>query len=218
MKIFALVAMTVDHYAMIFTPQYTKICRIYGRFAFPIFSFLIMYHLAEKQIFKKYVTRLTIFGILSALAVFPFQTQFSLNIFFDFLLPIITIYLLKQVNADKMPTFVKIYLYALIVAIMSSLSFLASYFIYGYFYLLGLYFFFKKPGWLLYIAILALSVFMNNNDIWGTWGMAVSFLTTFLLLQIDMEKKYPRLLSRWYFFYAYYPLHLLCLYLLKAFI
>lgn len=218
LKIYALIAMTVDHYAMIFSPHYAKICRIYGRFAFPIFSFLIMYHLAEKQIFKKYITRLSIFGVLSALVVFPFQTTFSLNIFFTFLWPIISLYLFKQINNDKMPTFVKIYLYALTIVIMASLSCLSSYFLYGYFYLLGLYFFLRKPNCFLYIAVLALAFFMNYDDIWGIWGMITSCLTTFLLLQIDMGKKYPRLLSIRYFFYFYYPFHLFCLYIIKTFI
>ena len=222
LKIFALIAMTVDHYAQIISPPHALEYRTYiGRFAFPVFSFLMMYHLAEKHIFKKYIVRLSVFGVLSAIVIFYCGIFNHLNVLFTFLFPIMTVAVIRKENGENAPKILKYLFFSLIVLILSAFSVLSSYGIYGYFYLLSLYLFLLKRTPVFYLSTLILSFFTNISFYTEAQTLipsVVGLLATFLTLHLDMERKYPRIIRHWSLFYIYYPAHLFVLYALKQFI
>lgn len=216
LKIYALAAMTADHFAQIYEPSCASVLRTYiGRTAFPVFSFLIMYHLAKKQIFKKYIVRLSVFAVITSLALFPFKGV-SANIFFTFLFPIVTLLFFKNIKEDDSPAFVKGVMYFFCVSFLVVPALYCPYSFPGYFYLIGLYFMFltKRPA--LYGLVLTLSFCINMDPDNPVPNMLVSFLTTVFMMMADFEKSARRLIGHWSFFYAYYPVHLFVLYALKS--
>ena len=214
LKIFALITMTIDHICMIFFPDPANNAnRIIGRTAFPIFSFLLMYHLYKKKIFKKYTSRLLIFGLLTSLLLLPFYSG-ELNILWTFLFPVLTLWIIENARKD-VPWYLVVFIASFALCIFGILSPLANYGFLGYLYLLAFWLYFEKPHAISVILLLILALFVNKPMILG--GI-VTVLTTSFMLCIDMDKKYPRLIKNKWFFYCYYPLHLLLLYSIRALI
>ncbi|MBE6450081.1 MAG: hypothetical protein E7013_05300 [Alphaproteobacteria bacterium] len=214
LKIVALVAMTIDHIALIFpTIPFDWMGRYIGRISFPIFAFLLMKHLNQYQIYKKYVVRLGFFGILSYFILKPFQIHLGfplalpLNILLSFLFAVLTLKVFSFCAQKKMNLLLKIIFSAISFLIFSFLAFGAQYGVIGFCYLLLLYFYFQKPNKYKTFLILFCSFFLNVESYQGV----ISFIMTYILLKVDFNKVYPRLIKHWCIFYLYYPLHLLLL-------
>ena len=207
LKIFALITMTIDHIYAIFFPNKDLAGRLIGRTAFPIFAFLLMCHLYQKKIFKKYAVRLLIFGLLTTILLFPFRLE-SLNIMWTFLLPVLTLWIIEKASKD-MPWYLTTCVGLFLLSVFGVLSFGVEYSFWGYLYLLSFWLYFKKPHSLSAMILLGLSFFVNLPMIVGG---AITALTTAFLLCVDMDRAYPRLVKNKWFFYFYYPLHLLFLY------
>ena len=80
LKIVALILMTMDHIAKIFPTVFCdNIIQIIGRTSFPIFAFILMYHLQKKQIYKKYLVRLGTFSFLTFIMMMSLQ-KFGVDI------------------------------------------------------------------------------------------------------------------------------------------
>ena len=96
LKIIAILTMTIDHFGYIFTPSFEVPLRLIGRISFPIFAFLLAYNLTQKDLFKKYIFRLSIFAVITSLILIPFKYQIGnilpLNIFWTLLLSVVSIY------------------------------------------------------------------------------------------------------------------------------
>ena len=85
LKIIALITMLIDHIAK-YLPFFegSDIGPYIGRISFPIFAFLLMEHLYKKQIFKKYIIRLSCFAVLTFFLLLPFQGRLEQNIVLPF--------------------------------------------------------------------------------------------------------------------------------------
>ncbi len=208
LKIYALVAMTIDHVAQYLPVPGAVYQRMFiGRTAFPIFAFLLMYHLCQKQIYEKYVNRLLFFGILTTVVLFPLQPDHRLNIFFTFLFPVLTLWGWDQIRKENMNKIIGVIFAGIILMVMGFLSVFASYSVMGYFYLLCFYAYFCQSA-RIWILPLLVSGFLINWDAQIGYGL-VSLITTVFLLQVDMSARYPRLIKSWWLFYVYFPLHLI---------
>ena len=96
LKMIAAVTMLIDHVGYIFFPQYVFL-RIIGRISFPIFAFLIVEGFMHTKDVKKYILRMTVFAIITEM---PFDFAFygtynwgHQNVLITFLLAIIAMYI-----------------------------------------------------------------------------------------------------------------------------
>ncbi len=206
LKWVAIATMTVDHIGLVLYPEYT-VLRFVGRLAFPLFAYLLVLGVESTRNLRGYFNRLLFFGLVSQI---PFalangvQPWEKLNIFFTLALGLTTVYLMEK-NSP-------------LIFIPLAASFLpVDYGIYGtatilFFYLLrkdwrvgvGL---FALVNAVLYViepsyqplALLALPLILLHS--WGRLNFGGG------------GRAHP--LFRKYFFYVYYPLHLLALVAIK---
>ncbi|MCJ7688602.1 MAG: conjugal transfer protein TraX [Clostridiaceae bacterium] len=84
LKVIAVLLMLIDHTGAVIFPD-TIILRLIGRLSFPIFSYLIVVGYTKTKSFSKYLTRLIIFAGLSQIPFsLAFGDQSSINSFSDF--------------------------------------------------------------------------------------------------------------------------------------
>ncbi|HEX2986363.1 MAG TPA: TraX family protein [Caproiciproducens sp.] len=205
LKILAVVTMLIDHIGAVFFPQ-AVLLRIIGRLSFPIFAFLISEGLTHTSNIKKYFLRLLLFAFISEV---PFDLAFrmsifnpqSQNIFFTLFFGLAAIYFLKA------------YLYqnpAIAVLLALSMALLAEFFNTDY-------------GWFGVAAVIVFYCFRKSR-IWGAaafvllaaaFGLLSSSLEIYAAAAIIPILAYNGEKGRWnwkYFFYLFYPVHLLLIY------
>jgi hypothetical protein len=208
LKWLAIATMTIDHVGVVLYPEQVLL-RYIGRLSFPLIAYLLVLGLESTRSAKNYFTRLFLFALISqvpftlARGVAPWE---YLNIFFTLSIGVLFIYLYERNNY--------LFLLPLVASAVLPLDFdgygVATI---GCFYalrknrrigiilfiLLNLFVFFDVPYQSL--ALLALPLILLHND------------GRFLPIKIGAKADYPP--WRKYFFYVYYPLHLLLLYFLK---
>ncbi len=105
LKCLALALMSIDHVGAIIFPQ-VRILRLVGRLSFPIFSFLIAEGYAHTSSFRRYLSRLCLFALLSEI---PFDLAFhgrafdvsAQNIFFTLALGLAAIELVERFRQER---------------------------------------------------------------------------------------------------------------------
>lgn len=100
LKLIACGTMVIDHVGFIFFPNQI-IFRIIGRIAFPIFAFLIAEGYIKTSDRRKYITRLSVFGVISQVPFMFFELlagrqEFILNIFFTLALGLLALFFLTK--------------------------------------------------------------------------------------------------------------------------
>lgn len=221
LKIIALTTMTCDHVGKIlFEPICVLLTQI-GRLSFPIFAYILILHLYNKQNYRQYIDRLFVFGLITQIVLWPF-TGFANNILWSFLLVVVCIHLLQEISFRIRPKGIRITLYVLMVICCLIVSVPLDYSFLGFAFMLSLYGLFKYKTALFVILTLIFSMLMNGDT--GT-DVTISLLTTMLLLLsttgMPIQTYFPqmsqkRLIHDKWFFYIYYPAHLVVLYGLKA--
>jgi hypothetical protein len=212
LKWIAIVTMTVDHIGLILYPEYI-VFRYIGRLAFPLFAYLLILGMESTRNVLNYFLRLFSFALISQvpfyLALGKLPLEF-LNIFFSLSLGVIFVYFLDE----------GIYL--------SFLPLLASYLlpvdhgIYGIAVIFCLYAVRKneKIGSILFLLIVILASFDRQ------WNPTYSYFSLLALpiILLHNDDRFPfnkigekmgHSIWRKYFFYFYYPLHLLIIYYMK---
>jgi hypothetical protein len=212
LKWMALVTMTVDHIGLLFFPEY-PILRIIGRIAFPLFAYLLVLGMRSTHNLRGYFDRLLFFAFLSQIpyallnGVAPWE---KLNIFATLLLGMAMVYFIERSNIF------------FLVPLAASAVIPVDYGVYGTVtvllgYLIGKD---RRVGSFTFVLINLIIA------IYGSWYQPFALLALPLILLHDMGKltikrgeaqiKHPIL--RKYFFYAYYPLHLMVLWGLRTLI
>lgn len=204
LKIIAIITMTIDHMGAILYPQYYEM-RIIGRIAFPIYAFLLVEGMVHTKDIQKYLKRLGIFALISEI---PFDLVFhnqilyldSQNIFFTLLFGGLAISLIQ--DAEKKAIKKEYWKYAL--AYLLSIAaeyFCTDYGMIGVWLILGIYLC-RGVVWKT-VSVLAV---INT----GLYGGIQSFgtLAAIPIALYNGERGY----NMKYFFYVYYPIHLLILY------
>ena len=211
LKLVALVTMTIDHIAKyIFDVSSTSIFIGIGRISFPIFAFLLMKHLANRQIFSKYVIRLGVFGgITVALSCFfkgvvKVANVFPLNILISFFVAVLFLMFCNFIKKEKGPEWIKILMLGFNFLCFSLLSSVCDYGVIGFCFLVLIYFYFMMPNKMVLFLVILFSGLINIGD--NFWWVGI--LTLLVLLFNDYSKKNDRIFRKWWWFYVYYPLHL----------
>ena len=208
LKWLALATMTIDHIGLVLYPQFS-ILRIIGRLAFPIFSYLLVLGMESTHDPRRYFYRMLGFAFLSQIP-FAIANEIPiwqhLNIFFTLSLGIILIYSLERNNI------------LFIIPFVASIIIPVDYGIYGLATILFLHEMrsFKWTGVAFLVSMNLLLIPFASYQPLALLALPIILLHTngklnFTLLK--KETKYPKITR--YFFYAYYPIHLLVLSLIR---
>ena len=214
-KLIAVVTMFMDHFGDVVVGHHSWL-NYFGRIAFPLFCFQFVIGYKNTSNKKKFFIRLLLFALISQI---PFMlmvhymngSYFALNIFFEFILGFIMLYVFDNVDNK----FLK---WALISLIIASSYFLhADYEIFGLLMILGLYVLSgNKAGSAL--VIILFSIFSNLHFFkfvgapYYPLSSIIARIVVGMLAIIPIlfynNKKGPGMK---YFFYLFYPIHILLL-------
>jgi hypothetical protein len=217
LKMIAIITMLIDHTAAVLIPDNTQLyvnCRIIGRLAFPIFSFLLVEGYLHTKNIRKYFLRLGIFAMISEI---PFDLAFSensssylyhQNIFFTLLIGLGVIYVigiidLKYVNNKVIRFFADILVIFAGCVIADMLA--TDYGKWGILIISAFYIFRRNK-----ILLLA-AIFLVNYASPYLWQVYAA--VSMLFIWFYNGKRGPQ--GNKYFFYAFYPTHIFVLYLIS---
>lgn len=213
-KIIACVTMLIDHikYAI---PETTNFITMYfGRISFPLFAFLLTEGYIHTSNLKRYYKRLIIFAIISQIPFMLFRTLVSedkmLNIMFTLLLGLITI----TIYDKEKRKYISIPAILLIIYLGKKINVDYGWFGIATIFILYL---FKDKKVILSIAygILLLLYFYYNEIL--VFNKAIICYYIFYLIPIIFIMMYNGKLGKKtkYFYYTFYPVHMLILYLIS---
>ncbi len=229
LKIIAMITMLIDHSGDAYFKRTTAMNFI-GRIAFPIFAFQITEGYTHTKNLKKYFLRLFIFALLSQIPFWLFEStftsNFTLNIFFTLFFGLLAIFCYdKLVNSkfivvknEKINTILKI-IFGILPAIIFGIIAELAKFDYGFFGIAIIFIFYifrnkKLTMSIIFILACIIKYFIEYLK----YGNIIfySLITTFTISSIIFILLYNGKQGRKikYFLYAFYPVHLLILFLL----
>ena len=238
LKLIAIVTMTIDHFGAAFLGRFMMsggfmeimyssdanaimewlaqngvlytcytVTRLIGRIAFPIYCFLLVEGFLRTRDVRKYALRLGLFALISEI---PFDLAFKAkvlefsyqNIFFTLLLGLLTMIACDVVERTAWKKPVKVIVYGVMVIAGAALAefMMTDYGAAGVLCIMALFLFRRTKRWQITAGCLAF--------LWeGPTAMAAFIPIAFYNGERGMKLKY--------FFYAFYPAHLLIIYLLS---
>ncbi len=214
LKVIAIVTMFIDHMGAVLFPE-IMIFRMIGRLAFPIFAFLLVEGYFHTRDVKKYLVRLGLFAIIAEvpfdLAFFyqPFAWEHQ-NIFFTLFLALIAIWVFDTMKDKNIfVAWGSLFLICLISALMGT-----DYDILG---VITMFFFYyhrddRKRALFSVAALHIVYGILGTGIIQGEFyirGAIQSLAAVSMLLIVRYNGEKGKSLK--YFFYAFYPVHLLLL-------
>ncbi len=220
LKIIAIITMLIDHLGLFFFNN-NILMRVIGRISYPIFAFFIAEGLRYTKNKSKYVLTLLIFALISQIPYGLLFNYYKLNVLFTFLLAILLIYLLE--NVFKKDVFTNVFralilifaiiVYAVVFVFLDVYG-VVEYSIFGV--LLVIVFYFPKSKLLrLIFASLVLILMTLKMALVAGFSfrniIQIFSLVSILILTFYNNKKGKINLK--YFFYIFYPLHMLIIWL-----
>jgi hypothetical protein len=210
LKWLAIITMTIDHVGAILYTE-LDVLRWIGRLAFPLFAYLLILGMEDTRNVRNYFVRLFAFALISQVPFFlaidhaPFDL---FNIFFTLASGLVFIYYFKKGS-----------LFAFVPVVISIIV-PFDYGIYGI-ALIGCMYILRndtRVGVASLILLNLLFLFPLQSQILSL--VAIPFIvlhkTGYLSIIKKNEGKFSIPLWRKYFFYAYYPIHLVILYVIRV--
>ena len=207
-KVIAILAMTVDHIGGAFFPEYPAF-RWIGRIAFPLFCYCMTVGMLYTHDIKKYALRLAAFALISQpFWILAFNADdfvgniFNLNIFFTLLVSLLAAWGFKEK---------KWWLFLLGLVLLNLVNFdyaMTGLILMLIFYLCALIY------TITYLP--ALNGYMEDPLALKIGGHAIGFeifallALPFIYIHTNVNPKIPK-----WFFYIYYPVHLLVIFLIQ---
>ena len=206
--------------------------RVIGRIAFPLFCFLMIHGFIHTHSRLKYAGNLLLFALLSEL---PFDFLFydgidfaHQNVFWTLLIGLLMIWALEAVNQTNIKMILKCAASLPVIAagIKMSMVLNTDYAWTGVLLILGLYLFRKKKGLqctIPFVVFFIARVFRNVElgyysfgiqVIWNTFQLYWSIVISAFMIWHCNGKRHVR--KGKYFFYAFYPVHIAILYLIRV--
>ncbi len=198
LKLVAAFAMVIDHIGLMFYPN-IYLFRIIGRISYPLFSYCLMIGYFNTSDYKKYIIRLFIFAIICQ---FPYtllvNNIYELNIIFTLVMQLLIFYALDKKKYNV--------LYILLLSLFINFSYNIVYII-----LSLMYYYFRNNKLLLTIGYTSFySIYLIGLDKIFMIPFFSIFALPFILINPSFNIKTPK-----YFFYYFYPTHILILYLIS---
>lgn len=216
LKIIACITMFIDHVGYLIFNGHFSFMNFIGRISFPIFAFQISEGYTHTKNLEKYIFKLFIFALISQ---YPFtlfhgliSTEPSLNIFFTLVLGLICIIIYDKVSYK----FVSI-IFSIVIACISEFM-QCDYGFYGVIIIL-LFYIFKDNKFLMSLSFILCTITKYAINIIKYGNLYIySLLCTCTILPIFFINLYNKKQGRKikYFFYIFYPAHLLLIYLLST--
>lgn len=220
LHIIAMIFMLCDHmWATILDYEWLTCI---GRIAFPIFAFLITEGYIHTSNINKYIKRMVIFAIIteipfnlmvSASPIYPFHQ----NVLWTFVISLLT---LKYLNFDDVKNSFKSILIILLAIIIATIT-MCDYFGAGVMMVVGFYIFRKSKLlqllMMIYVNMILIQGYSYPIDIAGyTYYFPQQGFAVLSLIFIWLYNGKQGYHAKWFkiFCYAFYPLHMLILYLL----
>ena len=220
LHIIAMIFMLCDHmWATILDYEWLTCI---GRIAFPIFAFLITEGYIHTSNINKYIKRMVIFAIIteipfnlmvSASPIYPFHQ----NVLWTFVISLLT---LKYLNFDNVKNSFKSILIILLSIIIATVT-MCDYFGAGVMMVVGFYIFRKSKLlqllMMIYVNMILLQGYSYPIDIAGyTYYFPQQGFAILSLIFIWLYNGKQGYHAKWFkiFCYAFYPLHMLILYIL----
>ncbi len=201
LKWIAIITMLIDHVGAVLYPQYLYL-RIIGRISFPIFCFLLVEGALHTSNIRKYEMRLLVFALLSEI---PFDYVFfgkltleHQNVFFTLFIGLVMIEVIRYGKAGNFP------FGAFIVAIMAA-ELLGTDYGAGGILFIACFYWLHEQKLLKQVAFVALNLLYFGIGVQAYAGLAA------IPMLLYNEKQGAKMK---YFFYLFYPVHLLILYLI----
>lgn len=205
LKWIAVLTMTVDHVGSMLVPDHQTPFRLVGRVAFPVFAFLIAHNFTfSTRSPKQYMFRIGAFALLSQPIYIVARGTYQLNILFTFLLGLLFLTMWRCVE-DEHPLHAFV-ARAFFLTLLLLLGLAVEYWPPGVLIVPVLCVWLKRGG--LAWATVAAALFVLANA--GTWMGTMAAGALFLPALAAQWQGTLRRSNRW-FFYAYYPVHLVIL-------
>lgn len=215
LKIIAIVLMTVDHIGAILFPGVLAY-RIIGRLAFPIFAFLITEGYKHTRSVSRYLLRLAVCAVLFQIPDWFFGIHYALNIFATLFLGLCAIFIYDKIkDKSRVLSWIGVIAISIIAQCIG-----ADYGAYGVFLI---FMFFITSGSIYKTAVgmvvlhAAYAVFeLLSSYISEGRAIFYHYLQLYSMLSFPITALYNNEQGRKmkYFFYLFYPLHLIILYLI----
>ncbi|MBR0443526.1 MAG: conjugal transfer protein TraX [Clostridia bacterium] len=205
---------------------------VIGRLTFPIYAFMIVEGYFHTKNLKKYVLRLLIFALFSEI---PFNLVMGSRVFypihqnvlFTFLIAIALVHWNEKVKERKLWLRLLVAMASILLGYLGGIVTFVDFYHAGVLTVLVFYFF-RQRKWWSYAAQLVLLAYINLEMI-GGFGYNVELFGQSLfivrqafallaLIPIWLYRGRQGYHSKWlqYTYYAFYPAHLLALYLIKV--
>lgn len=209
LKIIAAISMVIDHIGIIFYPD-IELFRILGRLSFPIFAFMISEGCFYTKNRLRYFLNIFILGFISQLVYYLYDKSLDMSILITFSLSIIMIYALDYFKKKKNILSGLLFILSIIFVYVLNIYFYIDYGFVGSLAPLFASLFKSKYISILsfFIPIFILFFTMENYQIYSIFSIIL------LLLYNGKRGKY----NLKYFFYIFYPLHLIILECIRIFI
>lgn len=199
LKWIAIITMVIDHVGAVLFPQY-RLLRCIGRLSFPIFCFLLTEGFFHTKNVERYMVRLGLFAIISEI---PYDLAFRKNfldferqnVFFTLFIGLALMYAMQK----SCETWIKVIEVLLAMWIANALH--TDYNLKGIL-LISIFYFTKDHYWIRFLG----------NVVWNfMWGISIQNYGGMASIPIALYngEKGP---SMKYFFYVFYPAHLMVLY------
>lgn len=196
-KWISIISMIIDHIGLILCDDNIYM-RTAGRFALIGFSFLLAYNYRyNTQDRAAYKKRLFAWGVISQ---FPYSLVFGLdaglNIMFLLLMGLLTIDQLHTIYKTNKTIIPSIVLSLILVA-----SYYTGYFLFGVLVIVLFYFALESKIGIIFLMLAA--ALLNFNIVYGLAAVGSIFFIYYVHTSINIQR------LKGYYFYAFYPLHLL---------
>ncbi len=199
-KILACFFMIIDHIGIVFFPKIVAL-RWIGRLAFPLFFYSTFIGYFKTKDLKKYIFRLFALGTISQIPYYILIGNHCLNVCFTFIIELIFLYFLD--NKKYIGYFIAFTISLLLLPIVEYLPIVL--------FLTPIFYYSKNTKTMFsisYSLFYILITFSGYNIMYITCLLNVPLLIFNIKTKIKINK---------YFFYVFYPAHLIVLYLIKIF-
>jgi len=211
LKWIAIITMVIDHYSKIVLGE-NYILESIGRIAMPIFAFLIAHnYLFFTKNKEKYIGRLFFFALISQ-PVYSYVFESStLNILFTLLFGVLNIYVYEKIKEKTKKNLEILISYAFVNLLTILIGFFVDYAFFGIYIVVFSYFAFSKNIFSFMPPIFSI---LANIPV----GFQSLFsLISFILIYVSSKIRFNIKKSNKWFFYLFYPVHLILLFLFKSF-